>query len=510
MTWYEVALSDPDRIAIIDGDRKITFGELRVMVNKIAASWDELDCPKGGTIAVVLPNCWEMLPIELAALSTERYLVPVNRHLTAPEIAYILGNCRPSFVVTSPELLPTVDAAAAEAGIPGTNRVYTTEPTGDRAFSAIWQDKPDADPADRRAGSVMFYSSGTTGRPKGIRRELSGATPEQEAAAGVVMSDALNLTDGPGVHGAVAPMYHSAPNAMAIGALGRGVTVAFPGGSHFDESAFLRFIGQVGMTESFVVPTMFVRLLRLPEAERAAYDPSALRAVVHAGAPCPVPVKHQMIQWWGPVLEEFYGSTESSAITAVHSPEWLEAPGTVGRAVPGYEIQIRDAAGRILPAGEEGLIYSLGSRRFDYVGDPDKTAASWDDEALLLGDVGKMDEEGRLFILDRRTDLILSGGVNIYPAEIEFALLEHPEIDDIAVVGVPDDEWGQRVVAVVQPSATADRAQLEESIAKFAEGVLAKYKRPRQIRIIDQIPRMPTGKISRTAIRQEVLDSVDA
>lgn len=481
------------------------------MVNKIAASWDEIECPKGGTIAVVLPNCWEMIPIELAALSTGRYLVPVNRHLTAPEIAYILGNCEPSAVVTTPELLPTVDAAAAEAGIPRPDRVYTTETTGDRAFSAVWESKPDTDPADRRAGSVMFYSSGTTGRPKGIRRELSGATPEQEAeAAGQVMNEQLGLGPGPGVHVGVAPMYHSAPNAMGVGALARGVTLAFPPTNHFDESDFLKFIAEVGMTESFMVPTMFVRLLRLPEAERAAFDPSAVKAVVHAGAPCPVPVKHQMIQWWGPVLEEFYGSTESSAITAVHSPEWLEAPGTVGRAVPGYEIQIRDTAAEILPAGEEGLIYSIGSRRFDYVGDPDKTAASWDDEALLLGDVGKMDEQGRLFILDRRTDLILSGGVNIYPAEIEFALLEHPEVDDIAVVGVPDDEWGQRVVAVVQPSADADRSRLEASIAKFAESVLAKYKRPREIRIIDEIPRMPTGKISRTAIRQDVLNSVNA
>lgn len=509
MTWYEVALSDPDRIAIIDGERKISFGELRSMVNRIAASWDDLECPKGGTIAVVLPNRWEMLPIELAALSTERYLVPVNRHLTAPEIAYILGNCAPSAVVTTPELLATVDAAAEESGM-RQDRVFTTDTASDRAFSNVWESKPDADPTDRRAGSVMFYSSGTTGRPKGIRRELSGATPEQEEQVGKLMLEQLNLGPGPGVHVGVAPMYHSAPNAMAIGALNRGVTVAFQAGNHFDESDFLKFIADVGMTESFMVPTMFVRLLRLPEAERAAYDPSAVKAVVHAGAPCPVPVKHQMIEWWGPVLEEFYGSTESSAITTVHSPEWLEAPGTVGAAVPGYEIQIRDAAGTILPPGEEGLIYSIGSRRFDYVGDPDKTAASWDDEALLLGDVGKLDEQGRLFILDRRTDLILSGGVNIYPAEIEFALLEHPEVDDIAVVGVPDDEWGQRVVAVIQPSPNADRSKLETSIAEFAEGVLAKYKRPREIRIIDEIPRMPTGKISRTAIRQSVLDSVNA
>ncbi|WP_153504825.1 AMP-binding protein [Cumulibacter manganitolerans] len=504
MTWWTVAQEHPERVAIIDGERALTFGALRSVVNRIAASWDDLGVGPGDAVAAVLPNCAELLTLELAALCTGRYFVPINRHLTSPEVAYILGNSRPALVLTSDDLLPTVTRAAADAGVPAADRVFSTG-GGERAFSRVWTGRADADPQGRTAGSVLLYSSGTTGKPKGIRRTLSGLTPEQEIAGAGPLLELLRLGPGPGVHAAVAPLYHSAPNSMAVGALNRGVTVACPPGGGFDADGFLDFATEVGMTESFMVPTMFVRLLRLPDDVRAAFDPRALRSIVHAGAPCPVHVKRQMIQWWGPVLEEFYGSTESSAVTTVHSDEWLEAPGTVGRARAGYEIQIRDAAGTPVPAGEEGLIYSVGSQRFDYVGDPDKTRASWDDDALLIGDVGRLDEDGRLFLLDRRTDLILSGGVNVYPAEIEATLLEHSGVDDVAVVGLPDDEWGQRVVAVVAPAGQRDHGELIAELERFATPRLARFKRPREYRIVEAIPRMPTGKISRSAIRESVL-----
>ncbi|WP_033289279.1 AMP-binding protein [Amycolatopsis jejuensis] len=495
MSWFEVAQREPGTPALVDGTQSITFGELRSVVARIAASWDEAGVPRGGSVAVVLPNCSELLAIELAALSTERYFVPVNRHLTAPEIAYILGNCGPSLVVTNDELLPVVEAAAA--GI----RVFTTGP----GFERAWAHLPDADPRDRRAGSVTYYSSGTTGRPKGVHRALSGATPEQDVELSRATWPLLGLTPGPGIHVAVAPLYHPAPNSMVLGALARGVTVTFAPGGRFDASRFLRFAGESGMTESFLVPTMFVRLLQLPGEERAAFDPGRLRAVVHAGAPCPPPVKHRMIEWWGPVLEEFYGSTESAVTTTVHSREWLEAPGTVGRARPGYTIEIRDAAGAPVPAGAEGLIHISGSPPFEYLGDPGKTRDSRSGDALVLGDVGRLDEQGRLFVLDRRTDLILSGGVNVYPAEVESALLGHPLVVDLAVVGLPDDEWGQRVVAVVQPAAGADRAALPGELAAYTEARLAKFKRPREYRVVAEIPRMATGKVNRSALRAQVL-----
>jgi len=209
-----------------------------------------------------------------------------------------------------------------------------------------------------------------------------------------------------------------------------------------------------------------------------------------------------MIEWWGPVLEEFYGSTESSVVTTVNSKQWLEAPGTVGAARPGWQIQIRGGDGEPAGPGIEGLIYSVGSAPFNYVKDPDKTASTWDGNALLIGDVGKLDDQGRLFVLDRRTDLILSGGVNIYPAEIEFTLAEHPSVIDVVVIGVPDEEWGQRVVAIVQPADDADRDGLADELMRFCQGRLAKYKQPSRIEITNELPRMPTGKISRSKVRE--------
>lgn len=508
MTWYSYAESDPNRPAIIADDVNLTFAELNEQVNRIINTLGELGVGRGDAVAIVLPNEWEYLPLQLACLSTERYVVPVNRHLTASEIAYILGNAEPKLVLTNLDLLDRVREAATEAGLPSANRIYTTgDPSAETAFVKAWQDSSAEPPAQRLAGSVMFYSSGTTGRPKGIKRALSGVAPEVEHEVGRESWGLLNLTDEPGVHVVAAPLYHSAPNGMAIGALARGVTLAIPTMARFDPEQFLGYIQRVGMTESFMVPTMFQRLLRLPEEVKAGFDPSAIRAVVHAGAPCPVPTKHDMIAWWGPVLEEFYGSTESSVVTAVSSKEWLEAPGTVGPVRPGWRMEIRGADGKPVPTGEEGLIYSIGSSPFDYVKDPDKTAGTWEGEALLIGDVGKVDEQGRLFVLDRRTDLILSGGVNIYPAEIEFTLAEHPAVVDVVVIGVPDDEWGQRVVAIVQPIEEADRTTIADELMVFCQGRLAKYKQPSRVDLVDELPRMPTGKISRSKVRDAYVPS---
>ncbi|PRZ40724.1 long-chain acyl-CoA synthetase [Antricoccus suffuscus] len=503
MTWYSYAESDPDRLAIVGDEVRLTFGELSNQVNQIIHALDELGVGRGDAVAIVLPNEWEYLPLELACLSTERYVVPVNRHLTAPEIAYILGNSEPKLVLTNADLLPTVREAADEAGLPGSDRIYTTgDPQSESAWSKVWAAKPTDPPQRRLSGSVMFYSSGTTGKPKGIKRALSGLTPQAESELGRETWEMLNLTTEPGVHVVAAPMYHSAPNALTLSALGRGVTIAFPPASRFDAETFLEFAQRIGMTESFMVPTMFQRLLRLPDDTRKRFDSSTIRAVVHAGAPCPVSVKQAMIEWWGPVLEEFYGSTESSVVTTVNSKQWLDAPGTVGAARPGWQIQIRGADGEPAEPGVEGLIYSLGSTPFDYVKDPDKTAATWDGNALLIGDIGKLDEQGRLFVLDRRTDLILSGGVNIYPAEIEFVLVEHPSVVDVVVIGVPDEEWGQRVVAIVQPTDEAEWGELSEELMRFCQGRLAKYKQPSRIEITEELPRMATGKISRSRVRE--------
>ncbi|MCZ4551461.1 AMP-binding protein [Gordonia rubripertincta] len=509
MSWYTVARHEPSTPAIVDGTQTLTFGQLRSVVARITAGFDKMGVAAGHTVAVVLPNCWELLAIELAALSTERYFLPINHHLTADEIAYILGNSAPSVVVTNNELLDVVEAAAGQVTDSAFDHVQTTGP-GVHAFDRVWAHLPDRDPEVRRAGSVVYYSSGTTGRPKGIRRPLSGTTPEQESDASQVAWAKLQVAPGPGVHVAVAPLYHAAPNGMALGALGRGVTVVIAPGKRFDAARFLSLADEVGMTESFMVPTMFVRLLQLPPAQREAFDPSLLRCVVHAGAPCPISVKQHMISWWGPIVSEFYGSTESSVTTTVTSAEWLDAPGTVGGARPGCRIEIHDRQGSVLPPGDEGLICIIGSQPFEYIGDPGKTQESWVDGGLVLGDIGRLDEAGRLFVLDRRSDLILTGGVNVYPAEIELALSNHPQVQDIVVIGMPDDEWGQRVLALVQPAEGVDRNALAEDLAAYASPILAKFKQPREYRIVDEIPRMPTGKVNRTAIRERQIDSGQA
>ncbi|MEO6957874.1 MAG: AMP-binding protein [Antricoccus sp.] len=505
MSFFEYALSEPDRPAIVGSDRSISFSELDAHASRMAALLDDFGVGAGDSVAVLLPNEWEYIAIELACLSTGRYIVPVNRYLTSPEIAYILGNCTPSVLFTNEKMLPTALDAAAQSGVLSADRVLATGGGSAHDITEQWSKQSADRPVNRTAGSVMFYSSGTTGKPKGIKRALSGVAPEIEAAAGRESLALLNLQDGPGVHLVIAPLYHSAPNAMAIAALNRGVTLAIPQLGSFDAETFLQNAAHFGMTESFMVPTMFQRLARLPEDIKNKYDVSAIINVIHAGAPCPVPVKHAMIQWWGPVLEEFYGSTESSIATIVHSDEWLQAPGTVGRARPGYEIQIRAADGSIQAPGQEGLIFCGGSLPFEYVADPDKTAATWDANYLIIGDVGVLDDEGRLFVLDRRTDMILSGGVNIYPAEIEFTLVDHPDIIDAVVIGVPNEEWGQLVTAIVQPAEGVDRTRLSDSLLKFCEGRLAKYKRPSTIEIVDELPRMATGKINRSKIRNAYL-----
>lgn len=505
MSWHTIASREPRSLALVDGATSITFGELRSVVARITSAFDALDVARGQTVAVVLPNCWELIAVELAALSTERYFLPVNNHLTADEIGYILRDSNPSLLITSTELLPVIEAAARSAGAGIIDRIYTTGTSG-RRFDHIWIGRSDVDPVGRRAGSIIYYSSGTTGRPKGIRRELTGTTPEQESRKSVDAWAQLGLQPGPGVHGVVAPLYHAAPNGMALGALARGVTLVFSPGRRFDADGFLTFATAIGMTESFMVPTMFARLLRLPTSQREAFDPSHLRCIVHAGAPCPIPVKRQMIEWWGPVVAEFYGSTESSVTTTVTSQEWLDAPGTVGRPRPGCAIEIRDRAGELVPSGEEGTICIIGSPKFEYIGDSAKTRECWEGGRLRLGDIGRVDDEGRLFILDRRSDLILTGGVNVYPAEIELAFHSHPLVQDIVVIGVPDDEWGQRVVAIVQPVDTADMATLATDLAQHAAPVLASFKQPREYVIVDEIPRMPTGKVNRLAVREQLIE----
>jgi long-chain acyl-CoA synthetase len=356
----------------------------------------------------------------------------------------------------------------------------------------------------------MLYTSGTTGRPKGVRRPLLEFPPElMMSVLRQTLAQHLELEPGDEVHLAVGPLYHSAPCVHALLALNLGHAVVVS--EHFEPEDALGLIQRYGVTNAFMVPTMFHRMLNLPAEVRDRYDVSSLRQVYHSAAPVPVDTKRRMLEWWGPVLYEYYGSTESGPVVVARPDDWLAHPGTVGRAVEGVEVKIFDEAGAELPPGEPGLIYARGQAGFEYHGDPAKTASSMLGDFYTPGDIGHLDEDGWLYMSDRRTDLIISGGVNIYPAEIEAALLQHPAVGDVAVIGVPDEDWGQSVVALVEPAEGAvPDEDLAAALLAHCEPRLARLKHPRRIEFRGSLPRTPSGKLSRGRVRETYLRERDA
>ncbi|MEU7828585.1 AMP-binding protein [Nonomuraea sp. NPDC049129] len=485
--FYAIAAADPDRLAVIDVDgSRTTYGELLTRVNQVSHGLRARGLTDRDVVAGVLPNGLDAVIMIMATGQIGLYYVPINWHLTEAEVAYILEDCDAKIVVT------------ADGHVPGS----------EIGTAGLAEGQPGDAPAGRAGGAVMWYTSGTTGFPKGVQRPLSGAEPEAVVPLYVwFLGEIVDLVPGEGVHLVTSPMYHSAPCAHTQFALHLGHTVVIT--PRFEPENILELVERHRVTNAMMVPTMFHRMLRLPEEVKARYDVSSLRQVIHTGAACPVAVKQGIMDWWGPVLYEYYGSTESTIAFSVKPHDWLARPGTVGKPAPTFEVRILDEAGQELPAGEPGMIYvksSLGT--FEYRKDPAKTAASMRGEWYTPGDIGYLDKDGFLFLCDRRTDLIVSGGVNIYPAEIEAALLEHPLVADVAVIGVPDEEWGHSVVALVQPVAgvTGD-PELSAELLRHCEPRIARFKHPKVIQYRDALPRTPTGKLSRSKIRQEYLDS---
>lgn len=498
--FYSVATTHPDRTAIVQPDGStVSFGALLSRVNALSHAFRARGLGAGDTVAGVLHNGSEYLEVLLATGQLGMYFVPVNHRLAADEIGYVVRDSGAGIVVADAEqaaMLPL-------DGLPAARFAAWGDVEGWEPFEDLGSDQRTDAPPDRRSGTFMGYTSGTTGRPKGVRVRLRDWAPEQYAAMliGNVV-EAYGLAAGEGVHLVCSPLYHSAPGSHALAFLHAGHTLLIHPG--FDATATLRDIEAYRVTSTHMVPTHFHRLLALPEEVRARTDVSGLRAVIHAGAPCPVPVKRRMIEWLGPIVWEYLGSTEGS-LARVDSTEWLARPGTVGRAIPGLTLQIVDDDGRVLPAGESGTIWFGVEGRppaFEYHGDPEKTAQARRGDLVTAGDVGYLDQDGYLFLQDRRTDLIISGGVNVYPAEVEGHLIGHPAVEDVAVIGVPDAEWGARVVAVVQaaPGVTPD-AVLAEELERFCREGLAGFKRPRHIEFHEHLPRTPAGKLSRRAVR---------
>jgi long-chain acyl-CoA synthetase len=453
---------------------------------------------------MLLPNGSTNVEVLLAALQTGLYVTPINGGLAAPEIAYILADSGARAFVADAGAAEKALAAADAAGIPGPARLAVGAEgavPGFASYAALLAGMPDAPPPDRVFGQFMQYTSGTTGRPKGVRREIVAADPD--VMSGLLADHLRRFGIEPGagnVHLCTSPMYHTAPLAFSLFALHFEHPVVLM--AHWDAEEALRLVERHRVTTTHMVPTQFHRLLLLPEAVRRRYDVSSLRHVLHAAAPCPVEVKRRMLEWWGPVIYEYYGATEGGGTLATPQ-EWLAHPGTVGRAWGGgAEVRVLDDDGKECPPGQPGTVYLKVLQDFAYKGDPDKTRASRRGDFFTVGDVGWLDAEGYLFLCDRKIDMIISGGVNVYPAEVEAALFEHPKVGDAAVFGIPDADWGEQVKAVVEPApGVSPGPELAEEILAFCRERLAHYKCPRSVDFVAAMPRDPNGKLYKRRLR---------
>ena len=505
------ARSHPDKPAIImaGSGETITFAELDARSNQVAQLLRARGIGIGDTVAMCLENHPWFFCLTWGFQRSGVHYVGISSRLTAPEIAYILEDSGARLLFGSAQTAAVLDEVARiAAGVP---QLRLDSPGPFSAEAALAQ-MPKTPIADERAGVDMLYSSGTTGRPKGVKIPLpeDPAIDQANALLGLTMTAFGIKPDS--VYLSPAPLYHAAPLrwSMTIQKLGGTVVVM----EKFDPEAALAAIEKYKITDSQFVPTHFVRMLKLPEEVRKKYDTSTLKCAIHAAAPCPVPVKRAMIDWWGPVIYEYYAGTEGNGFTFVTSPEWLEKPGTVGRALTGI-IRVCDENGDEVPRGTEGQIFfepTEGMVPFEYHNDPDKTRDARNKHGWSsLGDVGYEDDDGYLFLTDRKSFMIISGGVNIYPQEIENLLVTHPKVADAAVIGAPDPDMGERVVAVVQPLDFAGAGPaLVNELTEFLSGQLSRVKMPRQIDFRAELPRELTGKLYKRLLRDEYKAAYEA
>jgi long-chain acyl-CoA synthetase len=499
---------------ILFGERETSGEALRRDAARIASGLARLGVGQGGRVAVMLRNEPAYLELLLAADRLGAHCVAINWHFREEEAGFILRDSDAAVLVVHADLLPQV-AGSIPDGMPVL--VVPTPPEVQKAYGVpvaasevppgmtVWTAWREAQPEWTAPAvpplGVMMYTSGTTGRPKGVRR-LSG-TPEQHDAQRRVRS--LVGRTRPGMRTAVlGPLYHAGPGSGARVALHEAeLIVMFP---RFDAEELLRLIETRRLTHLTLVPIMFVRLLKLPEEVRRRYDISSLECVTHGGSACAPEVKRQMIEWWGPILNETYGSTEASLITFVTSEEWLARPGTVGRALPGTSIRILDEEGRPLPPGEVGEIYvNSGPNALPFTyhkADAERQRIERDGH-VTNGDVGYLDQNGYLFITDRKRDMVISGGVNIYPAEIEAILIQHPEVMDCAVLGVPDPEYGEGLAAAIQPRPGS--VPDTDALRAWMRERLAGYKVPRRLEFLPELPRDSMGKVFKRRLREQFL-----
>ncbi|BCW90073.1 Long-chain-fatty-acid--CoA ligase FadD13 [Alphaproteobacteria bacterium SO-S41] len=494
------AQSTPDKIAFVmaGSGEQMTYAELNARSNQGAQLFRALGLKTGDAIAVFMENNVHYLPLCWAAQRSGLYFTCISSRLTAGEVEYIVKDSGARALITSAYLAKT--AAEVAPLIPGVKLYMANGATAPfESIEAALDAQPTTPIADQMSGADLLYSSGTTGRPKGVKSALSGLEITDPGTLMTVTRGLFGFSEDM-IYLSPAPLYHAAPlrYCMSVGRFGGSVVVM----EHFDPEQYLALIEKYKVTHSQLVPTMFVRMLKMPAEARTKYDLSSLKVAIHAAAPCPVDVKHKMIDWWGPIIHEYYAGTEGNGFVYTNSADWLAHPGTVGRAVLGIP-HIVGEDGNEVAVGEEGVIYFEGGPEFQYHNAPEKTAESKNAKGWsTLGDVGKLDADGFLYLTDRKAFMIISGGVNIYPQETENVLIGHAKVQDVAVVGIPNEDFGEEVKAVVQPIDWADaNDDFAAELMAYARQHLSAIKCPRSIDFMAELPRHPTGKLYKRLIR---------
>ncbi len=486
----------------------VTFGELEDRSNRLAQVFRARGLKPGDHIALLMENQKRFYEVCWAAQRAGLYFTAISTRLTAPEAAYIVTDCGAKMLIASHAMAKV--AADLPGQVPGVGTLLMTDGTvpGFDSYEDAVAAMPAMPIADETSGVDMLYSSGTTGRPKGVKLPLTGEPIEYVSPQGMA-SRMLYGFDENTVYLSPAPLYHAAPLRFNMWIMRVGGTCVIM--EHFDAEEYLRLVEKYRATHSQLVPTMFVRMLKLPEAVRAQYDVSSLKVAIHAAAPCPIEVKRAMINWWGPILMEYYAGTEGNGSTFINSADWLTHPGSVGRSLVA-KLHIVGDDGEELPPGEPGTIYFSGGPEFTYHNDAEKTAQTRNDKGWsTLGDVGYVDEEGFLYLTDRKAFMIISGGVNIYPQEVENLLIGHPKVADVAVFGVPNEEFGEEVKAVVQPMVWSDAGPaLEADIIGYCRQHLAHLKCPKSVDFEPELPRHPTGKLYKRLLRDRYWGNKDS
>ncbi len=489
------AASDPGRVAAVfpSAGRSRTYAELEARANQVSHLLTERGLKAGGHVALLMSNCPEWFDVVWGCHRLGIYVTPINVHLAPSEAAYILADCEASALIASADLASTVAGLGKPVTAIPLRLAVGGEVPGFEDLDDLLQEQPTTPGAAEREGTWMHYSSGTTGRPKGIlpglpESALGAKTPFLGLLSGLygLSSETVYLSP--------APLYHAAPAGWCTTVQRLGGTVVVM--DRFDPLELLRLIEAFRVTHLQAVPTHLIRLLKLTPEQRAAFDLSSLQVLVHSAAPCPVETKRAALEWLGPILYEFYSGSEGTGFFAIGPQEWLAHPGSVGRSMLG-QVHILDDDGVELPVGEEGAVWFESARRFDYHGDPQKTADAFNDRGWsTIGDIGRLDDEGYLYLTDRAANMIISGGVNIYPREAEDILVMHPAVEDVACIGTPDAEMGERVTAFVQLGpGRVGSPELAAELVGYTRDRLSHFKCPREVRFVDTLPRLPNGKL---------------